>query len=309
MNTVALSRLLASQCDIDTWSDLGPKSSRKGSKIHNDHHVTTATTDLVLSSIMADHHIRWIYVDETMSVGVATSLHAILADGSLAVTMSATNYLYTTIPSGFDFSALSESFVLLLSKDDSTASGFNILPGIIPDTIERPGESPPTCNTLKQLGFPGASGGATPRFAIAPKVLLIPPGYHIPEGHPINQPLPTLSGSSVYWHPFEIWCNKGIKNLVDLSSSSPANAPGANLFKHETIDIKGGFPSVILSATFPLPTTVLPRIYPAYKVTKEVNIDNTKAGRVQWYSTLKDIPAGFGHANPTPAPTHDAADI
>jgi hypothetical protein len=190
MNTAALSRLLASQRNIDTWSDLGPKSSRKESKIHNDHHVTNPTTDLVLSSLMADHHIRWVYIDESMSVGVATSLNPILVEGAPAVTMSATDDLYTTIPSGFDFSALSESFVLLLSKDDSTASGFNTLPGIIPDTIERPGVSPPMCNTLEQLGFPGASGGATPRFAIAPKVLPIPPGYHIPEGHPIDQLLP-----------------------------------------------------------------------------------------------------------------------
>jgi hypothetical protein len=214
--------------------------------------------------------------------------------------MSATNNLYPTIPSGFDFSALSESFVLLLSKDDLTASGFSTLPGIIPDTIERPGVSPPTCNTLEQLGFHGASGGATPRFTIAPKVLPIPHGYHIPDGHPIDQLLPTLSGSSVYWHPFEILC-KGIKNLVDLNSSSPANAPGASLFKHETIDVKGEFPNVMLSAIFPLSTTVLPRIHPAYKA--------TEAGLVQWYSTLNDIPAGFGHNNPTPAPTHNATAI
>jgi hypothetical protein len=113
---------------------------------------------------------------------------------------------------------------------------------------------------------------------------------------------------SVYWHPFEIWC-KGIKNFVDLNSSSPANAPGASLFKHETIDVKGEFPNVMLSATFPLSTTVIPRIHPAYKVTKELDIDNTEAGLVQWYSTLDDIPAGFGHNHPTPAPTHDAAAI
>jgi hypothetical protein len=186
MNTVALLHLLASQHDIDTWSDFGLKSCRKESKIHNDHQVTAPTADLVLSSLMANHQIRWVYVDEAMSVGAATSLHAILVDGSLAVTMIATDDLHTTIPSVFDFSALSESFVLLLSKDDSTASGFNILPGIIPGTIKRPGESPHMCNTLKQLGFAGTYGGATPRFAIAPKVLPIPPGYHIHESHPID---------------------------------------------------------------------------------------------------------------------------
>jgi hypothetical protein len=59
-----------------------------------------------------------------------------------------TDDIYTTIPSGFDFSALSESFVFLLSKDDSTASGFNILSGIIPDTIECPGDKDSAFETI-----------------------------------------------------------------------------------------------------------------------------------------------------------------
>jgi hypothetical protein len=277
MNTQALARLLASQHNLDTWSQLGPKAPRKDNVLRSD--FSSQTTSSLLHSFLNDYHIRWVFIDKGDSVGVAVSLWiSYTTDDVEIVAFSASDDLYAAVPTCFDFHAMSQQVLSLLSKDDASVAGFDFLSFPPPDdTINKPGIIPLETNSIEELGFASATGDALPVFTLIPKLLPIPPGYHIPEGHCLADPLPILSGSAEYWQPFAAWYNAQ-RFLLTKNDGNSDNSPGNNeLFTADNINVAALYPNAVFSPTVQLIVNPLCRSHPSYHRTRELTADNANA--------------------------------
>jgi hypothetical protein len=174
----------------------------------------------------------------------------------------------------------------------------------LPETIETPNIE--ECNSLANLGFPNANGGSLPHFALIPKVLPVPPGHTIPEGHSAAAlDLPTISAPNTYWQPFEIWA-KSIKNMCTQNNGCPITASSSVLFNLSDLNPSETFPMrlFLMHSRFLLFYFPVPMLNVGHPATKELSIDNTNhALLMHRYASLTDIPPAFG------TPTNAGLDI
>jgi hypothetical protein len=306
MNALALARMLTTERSIDTRSALGPRSLCKNRRGATTSFLHPSLSPLARAGLLGDPSLRWAFIDSSDKIGVLTSLSNFDDQGTTAITTSATDELFIVLPTAIVYEDFHQSFIGLLSKDDIESAGFKYLTEQLPNTMEKPGTTPAAQNSLDELGFPGASAGGIPHFAILPKILHIPPGFYVPEGHSVLDSLPVAPTCPpcAFWDPFVLWF-QAIQHAYKKTNKLPMNAPGNSLFDPAKINTTTSFPNVALSSTILASVTVLSRNRPYYTLAKDTAVDNTNATLLAWYHLQNHSPTP--HSPGTPGSPNSAS--
>ncbi|KAG7368181.1 hypothetical protein IV203_030924 [Nitzschia inconspicua] len=110
------------------------------------------------------------------------------------------------------------------------SSHFPTIDAYRPAEVPKQGDDDAETNTLTELGFPDAVEETIPVFTLLPQILPIPPGFSVPVGIQVDQPLPP---GRTYHPAFEAWC-AAVRHCHDYNSGRPLNTTTANRLFHAT---------------------------------------------------------------------------
>ncbi|KAG7357937.1 hypothetical protein IV203_014524 [Nitzschia inconspicua] len=121
-------------------------------------------------------------------------------------------------------------FLGMMAANVAQSSHFPTIDAYRPAEVPKQGDDDAETNTLTELGFPDAVEETIPVFTLLPQILPIPPGFSVPVGIKVDQPLPP---GQTYHPAFEAWC-AAVRHCHSYNSGKPLNTPSANRLFHAT---------------------------------------------------------------------------
>ncbi|KAG7339164.1 hypothetical protein IV203_020107 [Nitzschia inconspicua] len=121
-------------------------------------------------------------------------------------------------------------FLGMMAANVAQSSHFPTIDAYRPAEVPKQGDDDAETNTLTELGFPDAVEETIPVFTLLPQILPIPPGFSVPVGIQVDQPLPP---GRTYHPAFEAWC-AAVRHCHDYNSGRPLNTTTANRLFHAT---------------------------------------------------------------------------
>ncbi|KAG7341089.1 hypothetical protein IV203_023040 [Nitzschia inconspicua] len=128
------------------------------------------------------------------------------------------------------FSILSSVTNVMAAIATSLCTHFPTIDAYRPAEVPKQGDDDAETNTLTELGFPDAVEETIPVFTLLPQILPIPPGFSVPVGIKVDQPLPP---GQTYHPAFEAWC-AAVRHCHSYNSGKLLNTPSANRLFHAT---------------------------------------------------------------------------
>ncbi|KAG7365319.1 hypothetical protein IV203_038522 [Nitzschia inconspicua] len=200
-------------------------------------------------------------------------------------------------------------FLGIVQTDPTDGSPFPTL------TEHRPADLPKNGtdgnNSHTDLGFPDATEATLPVFTLLPTVCPIPPGFPIPVGHDLSQPLPPASGNG-YYKPFATWC-AAVRHCIAHNNGCPVNSsPDNTLFNPKSFDT---WTSLKNSETSTIGLESRWQIIPDYDATStdgyEELMSVAPSALLYWHSatSLSDEESAFLAPERTPTPGPQPAGI
>ncbi|KAG7373326.1 hypothetical protein IV203_034050 [Nitzschia inconspicua] len=115
-------------------------------------------------------------------------------------------------------------FLGMMAANNAQTSHFPTVDAFRPVEVPKHGDDDAETNTLTELGFPDAVEETIPVFTLLPQVLPIPPGFLVPVGLQVDQPLPQ---GRTYHPTFEAWC-AAVRHCHSYNGGRPLNTPTEN---------------------------------------------------------------------------------